>query len=60
MDEVSVPVRIRIIKKLGTAINDSMCMDITGSLVYELVLQLDPADEIKDNEHYVKYNNPIT
>ena len=37
MSELSSEVRVTLIRKLGRAINDSYCMDITGELVDELV-----------------------
>ena len=55
MNELSIGTRIKIIKTLGAAINNEMGMNITESLVYELVLALDPDDEIKDDEHYKRY-----
>ena len=58
MSEVSTATRIKIIKQLGTAINDQMGMNATEGLVYELVLALDPNDPIKDDEHYKKYLPP--
>jgi hypothetical protein len=52
MNEISVETRIRIIKQLGEAINADMSMNITEPLVYELVLALDPSDEISSDPHY--------
>lgn len=40
MKEISALTRIRIIKKLGKAINDDIGMNITGELVDELVTLL--------------------
>ena len=55
MTELSIGTRIKIIKKLGDAINYQMGANITEPLVYELVLALDPDDEIKDDKHYSCY-----
>lgn len=55
MEEISIATRIRIIKALGTAINNQMAMNATEGLVYELVLALDANDPIKDNKHYRRY-----
>ena len=52
MNELSIETRIKIIKKLGGAINDQFAMNITEPLVYELVLALDPKNEIKNDEHF--------
>ncbi len=57
MNEVSVPIRIKIIKELGRAINAQYASNITEPLVYELVLALDPDNQIKDDEHYKKLLN---
>lgn len=55
MNEVSAQTRIRIIKQLGRSINDQFGANCTEGLVYELVLALDPNDEIKDDKHYLAY-----
>ena len=55
MSELSVKNRISIIKKLGDAINRRYTANITESLVYELVLTLDPDDEIKENKNYLSF-----
>lgn len=57
MNEISIDARIKIIKKLGEAINHQMCSNITAPLVYELVLLLDPDDPIKDNEYFIECAN---
>ena len=49
MEEVSRQVRASIIIKLGRAINDSYGMNISEPLVYELVKQLDPENEMIKN-----------
>lgn len=41
MNEISKDIRVKIITKLGRAINDKYCMDITGELVDELVAILE-------------------
>ena len=55
MEEVPKALRIRIIKKLGRAINDQYGSNITEPLVYELVLALNPDDPIRTDPHYVPY-----
>ena len=55
MTEVSIETRIRIIKRLGTAINHEYGANFTEALVYELVLALDPNDPIKDDKHYLQF-----
>lgn len=52
MTELSVETRIKIIKRLGQAINYQFASNVTEPLVYELVLSLNPNDPIKDDEHY--------
>jgi hypothetical protein len=54
MNEVSVQTRIKLIKRLGNAINNEYAMNITEPLVYELVLALDPENEIKNDPGYAK------
>jgi hypothetical protein len=54
MNEVSVQTRIKLIKKLGNAINNEYAMNITEPLVYELILALDPENEIKNDPGYSK------
>lgn len=53
--ELFVKTRITLIKKLGNAINKTHGSNITEPLVYELVLLLDPNNEIKDDEHYKRF-----
>jgi hypothetical protein len=55
MNEISVPTRVSIIKKLGHAINNQFGNNITEPLVYELVLSLDPNNEIRNNTQYTIY-----
>jgi len=55
MNELSVETRIKILKKLGMAINNQVCMNITNALVYELVLALDPDNEVKNDEYYLRH-----
>lgn len=52
MTEISVASRIKIIKRLGSALNHQMGGNITEGLVYELVLALDPSDPIQEDQHY--------
>jgi len=53
--EIKPETRISLIKKMGGAINNSVGMNLTEPLVYELVLLLDANDPIKDDEHYRKF-----
>jgi len=46
MDEVSIEIRIRLLRKLGCAINSSYGMNITDELVNELVGILDAQDKV--------------
>lgn len=55
MNEVSIPVRCRIIIQLGEAINAQYSSNITEPLVYELVKQLDPENKVVENEHYTRF-----
>lgn len=57
MKEISVERRIKIIRQLGEAINMDMAMNVTEGLVYELVLALDPDNEIANDEHFLFYVN---
>jgi len=57
MSELSVETRIKIIIKLGIAMNNQMGMNITEALIYELVLALDPENEIQNDEHYKRHAN---
>lgn len=54
-EEISKEARIRLIKKMGTAINDTLAMNATEEIVVELVLLLDPKNDIVRDEHYRKY-----
>ena len=59
MEEISWITKIRILKQLGISINHQYGSNITEPLVYELVLALNPNDEIKNDEHYKKFiTNP--
>jgi hypothetical protein len=55
MDEVSVKTRIRLLKKLGTAINYQYRANVTEELVIELILLLDKSHSFHDDEHLLKY-----
>ena len=57
MSELTIETRIKIIKKLGTAINNQLAGNFTEALVYELVLSLNPDDEIKSDDHYLMFVN---
>lgn len=54
MNEVSITVRCKIIIELGHAINAQMGMNITEPLVYELVKQLDPENNMVETDHYLR------
>lgn len=55
MTELDPKTRARIIIKLGKAINDTMGMNITEPIVYELVLILEPENPILADKHYLHY-----
>lgn len=55
MTELNPKTRSKIIIKLGQAINDSFCMNLTELIVYELVSILDPENDILKSEHYLSY-----
>ena len=55
MSELSIETRIKIIKRLGKAINNQLAGNFTEALVYELVLALNPDDEIKSDDHYLMF-----
>lgn len=55
MTEISAETRIKLIKKLGEAINFDLGGNYTQPLVYELVLALDKNNEIKDDQRYTKF-----
>jgi len=57
MTELSIETRIKIIIKLGVAINYQFGSNCTEPLVYELVLALDPDNEIKNDEQYLRIIN---
>lgn len=61
MSELSVNVRISIMKKLGMAINHQFASNCTEELVIELILALDPEKEaeLKSDEHYGIYMQGI-
>ena len=54
MNELSVKTRVRVIKTLGNAIDNQMCMNATEALVIELCLALDPEieAEFRDSDRY--------
>lgn len=54
-NELSVETRIRIIKSMGRAINDTLGMNLTEAIVYELVKTLDPDNPIGIDDHYSRY-----
>ena len=56
MNEIDPKTRAKIIVKLGRAINDQMGMNITESIVYELVGLLDSENPILKDEHYLTFN----
>jgi hypothetical protein len=55
MEEVSVKSRVKIIKELGKTLNYQFSSNVTEALVYELVLALDPDNEIKSDKHYLHF-----
>lgn len=55
MDEISKKTRARIIIQLGKTINESISMNLTEPLVYELVKQLEPDNNILTEEHYTRH-----
>lgn len=55
MNEVDPKTRAKIIIQLGRAINAQYAMNITEPLVYELVKQLDPDNEIIQDEFYTRH-----
>ena len=57
MNELSVETRIEIIKKLGVLINAQYSSNITEPLVIELVLALDPNNDIEQDNHYGWYKS---
>jgi len=59
MDEIGPKTRARIIIALGNAINDQRGMNITESIVFELVSLLDPGNDILKNPHYLRYQVPV-
>lgn len=58
MDEVTPKTRAKIIIKLGEVINDQYGANLTEPLVYELVKQLDPNNEVIKSEHYTRHLTP--
>lgn len=59
MNELRVRTRIKIMKKLGAAINHQFCANCTEELVIELCLALDPECGIEKEEHYKHYYKAI-
>ena len=57
MNEIDSKTRIKILKQLGHAINFQHGMNITEPLVYELVIALDPNNQILNDKHYTQYIN---
>ena len=55
MNEISIATRIKIIKQLGSALNNQLGGNYTEGLVYELVLALDPENEIRGDQHYKRF-----
>lgn len=53
MTEIDPKVRARLIIKIGKHINDVFSANFTESVVYELVLLLDPQNPILEDEHYL-------
>lgn len=57
MNEVSPETRAKIIIQLGVAINHQHGMNITELLVFELVKQLEPDNEVIKNDHFTYFLN---
>lgn len=55
MTELSPETRIRVLVKLGRAINDEHGANLTEPIVYELVKLLNPTHEIVTNKHFLNY-----
>ena len=55
MVELTKNTRIKIIIQLGKGINNTMGMNVTEPIVYELVKALDPNNTDVENEHYKRY-----
>jgi hypothetical protein len=53
MQGVSGKVRANIIIQLGRAINNEYAANITEPLVYELVKQIDPGNEVLYDKDYI-------
>jgi hypothetical protein len=56
MDELPIDTRIKIIKRLGIAIEWQLSMDLSP-LIYELVIALDSDNEIKNDYKYTRHLN---
>ena len=54
MEEVSKETRVKIIIKLGHAINYQYGANVTEGIIFELVSILDPNNDILTNERYLK------
>lgn len=54
MEEISKKTRANIIIALGKAMNDTMAMNFTEPLVYELVKVLDPENKVLTDELFLK------
>lgn len=54
MDELSAKTRVKVIIKLGAAINYQYASNITEPLVFELVSMLDSTDPILQDERFRK------
>jgi len=52
MNEIDPKTRARIIIKLGNYINGECGVNIAGGIIYELVMLLDPENDIKDKPYY--------
>lgn len=57
MDEISPKKRAKVIIKLGRAINNEHQSNITEPLVFELVLLLDPDNEILKDKNFIEMAN---
>ena len=57
MTEISVETRVRLLIKLGDAINYELGSNITEPVVYELVKILDPNNKQVETDRYKKLTN---
>ena len=51
-NEISVISRINLLKSFGKAINDTLGMNVTEPIIYELVKNLDANNKLLNDSHY--------